>query len=174
MIDDSAKSLFLFLLFLWSIFTFAVNAQGVDPPTTQSHSIVFSNIGATIMTVGWTIGNGTNRAVFIRESGSGSASPSNDTTYMANAKFKQGAQIGSTGWYCVYSGTGASVTVTGLMPDTTYRVMICEYNGTPGAEKYLTVAASGNPANQTMYAILVNEVDADTPGTDVLEFVYDR
>ena len=51
------------------------------------------------------------------------------------------------------------------MPDSTYRVMVCEYNGDPLTEKYLTSGASGNPANQQMKSILINEIDADTPGT---------
>ncbi len=143
----------------------------VSAPTTQAHTVTFSNVGTTQMGVGWTIGNGAKRAVFIAQASSGNASPDDKTTYTANANFGDGDQIGATGWYCIYNGTGTSVTVTGLFPGTTYRVMACEYNGDPSTEKYLTSIASGNPANQEISAVLINEVDADTPGTDNLEFV---
>ncbi|MBU1012090.1 MAG: fibronectin type III domain-containing protein, partial [Bacteroidetes bacterium] len=142
-----------------------------DPPTIQSSSIVFTNVELTQLKIDWTSGNGSNRTVFLYEGNSGNAAPVDNTTYTANTKFKSGTQIAATGWYCVYNGAGTSVNITGLMPGATYRAMVCEYNGTPSYEAYNTSAASGNPANQAMKTIMINEVDADTPGTDELEFV---
>ena len=51
MMRDSAKSLFLFLLFFWLTLACQLNAQGggSDPPSTQSHALVFSNVEATKM-----------------------------------------------------------------------------------------------------------------------------
>ena len=49
---------------------------------------------------------------------------------------EQGRRSASTGWYSIYNGTGTGVTVTGLTPETTYRVMVCEYNGAAGKELY--------------------------------------
>jgi hypothetical protein len=87
--------------------------------------------------------------VFIKAASSGSASPVNGTTYNANTVYASGTQIGSTGWYCVYSGTGTSVTVTGLSTATTYRVMVCEFNGSSGGQMYNTNTATNNPNNVT-------------------------
>ncbi|MEJ5265861.1 MAG: LamG-like jellyroll fold domain-containing protein [Bacteroidales bacterium] len=118
-------------------------------PTTQSSNVQFSNITSTSFTVSWTNGNGSQRVVFVMAGSSGSASPVDNTTYYANTVFGNGTQIGTSGWYCVYNGNGSAVTVTGLSPVTTYRVMVCEYNGTSGKQKYNTSTASNNPNNQT-------------------------
>ena len=118
-------------------------------PTTQATNVNFSSVGATQATVGWTRGNGSACAAFMKAASTGSAAPVDDTTYTANTAFGTGTQIGATGWYCVYKGTGTSVATTGLSAGTTYRVMVCEYNGGAGSEKYFTDAATGNPANVT-------------------------
>ena len=144
----------------------------VSPPSTQANTLVFSNVGATQINLSWTNGNGAKRTVFIAKQASGTASPIDKITYVANAFFRDGDQIGTSGWYCIYNGTGTSVTAEGLMPDSTYRIMVCEYNGDPLTEKYMTSGASDNPANQQMKSILINEIDADTPGTgDDAEFI---
>ena len=142
-----------------------------SPPTTQAQSVVFSNIYATQMKIDWTNGNGANRVVFIKEGSADNASPSDYTTYTANTHFKSGTQIGATGWYCIYNSNGTTVTVNGLMPGTSYRVMVCEYNGTGGLEAYNSNSASNNPSNQTMVMVLINEMDSDTPGADDKEFI---
>ncbi len=154
-------------------YNFDIQGTGTyTAPTTQATNVFFTNVGTAAMDISWTNGNGGKRAVFLKTTSSGSAAPVDSTTYTANTAFGQGNQIGATGWYCVYNGTGASVNVTGLTPGTTYRAMVCEYNGTAGSEVYNTNTATSNPANQTMEAILINEVDADTTtGTDTLEFI---
>ncbi len=154
-------------------YNFDIRGTGTyTAPTTQAQTVTFPNIEATTMTIGWTNGNGTARVVFLYKGGSlETASPVDGTTYTANTAFGAGTQIGATGWYCVYNGTGTSVAVTGLMPGATYRAMVCEYNGDAGYESYVTDTATGNPTNQTMVTVMINEVDADTPGTDTLEFI---
>ena len=70
----------------------------------------------------------------MKQATSGTPAPANNSTYTANTVFGSGSQIGSTGWYCIYNGTGSSVTVTSLNANTAYRVMVCEYNGSAGSE----------------------------------------
>lgn len=153
-------------------YDFSIQGAGVYiAPTTQASTIAFSNVGAAAMTISWTNGNGSARAVFVYAGSSGSASPTANTTYTANTKFGLGTQIGATGWYCVYNGVGTSVDVTGFIPGTTYRAMVCEYNGNAGYEAYITSTVASNPANQSMYEVIINEVDADTPGDDTGQFI---
>ncbi len=121
-------------------------------PTAQASNVSFSNVTNSSFTVSWTNGNGSTRAVFIKAGTDGTASPVNGTTYTPNTQFGSGTQIGTTGWYCIYNGTGNSVNVTGLTTLTTYRVMVCEYNGTAGKQKYNINTSSNNPANQTTTA----------------------
>ncbi|MFI5137337.1 MAG: cadherin-like beta sandwich domain-containing protein [Sphingobacteriales bacterium] len=123
--------------------------QLIGPVTTQAQNINFSSTGATGTTINWTNGNGAFRAVFMAQASTGTPAPVNSTDYTANANFTSGSQIGASGWYCVYNGTGVSVAVTGLTAAKTYRVMVLEYNGLNGSadEDYLTTTATNNPNN---------------------------
>ncbi len=124
-------------------FTLTIN---LVTPTIQAQNIAFSNVTATTLTAAWTNGNGTTRAVFVKTGTATYQAPTNNTTYTANTTFTSGTQIGATGWYCVYNGTGNSVNITGLTTGTTYSVMVADYNGTAGSELYVTTGSTGNPA----------------------------
>lgn len=125
-------------------------------PTTQASAIIFAAIEPRQMTINWTNGNGSKRIVFLKQGNTGNATPNDNTTYTANASFISGTQIGSTGWYCVYNGTGSSVTITGLNSATSYIANVIEYNGISGSEKYLTSSASNNPNTQTTTKNTIN------------------
>jgi len=114
-------------------------------PAIQAYDASIGSIGTTTATVQWTRGNGSKVAVFMKAASSGTPAPSNGTTYTANTVFGSGTQIGSTGWYCIYNGTGENVSVTGLTANTIYRVMALEYNGTSANEVYNTATAANNP-----------------------------
>ncbi|MEI6881234.1 MAG: YDG domain-containing protein, partial [Bacteroidota bacterium] len=124
--------------------------------TSQATTITTGTItSSSIPTISCTIGTGAKRAIFMAASTSGAAAPVNATTYIAttdwNNKSNVGNQIGSTGWYCIFNGTGTpSVTVTNLSGSTTYRIMVCEYDGASAAEVYNTYSSgTNNPKNQT-------------------------
>ena len=127
----------------------------IFPPTQQASDIVFSNTGENSVDIGWTNGNGSNRILFMKEGNEGEVGPVNNTTYTANPIFGLGEEI--NGWYCVYNGEDNTVSTSGLSANIEYRVMICEYNGQAGEEKYLTVSANGNPANFTTLVSSFNE-----------------
>ncbi|MEI8115037.1 MAG: IPT/TIG domain-containing protein [Bacteroidia bacterium] len=118
----------------------------VDP--VQASGITFSGIQETQMNIGWTIGNGTKRAVFVK-AGTGTATPSDYTTYAASSAFGSGTQIATTGWYCVSNNTGNSVALIGLVAGTQYTVQVFEYNGAAGSEKYNATTATDNPKSQS-------------------------
>lgn len=115
-------------------------------PTTQASAVAVTAITGTTATISWTKGNGTNRAVFILAGSTGSPVPT--TTYTASLGFGSGTQIGATGWYCVYNGNSATgnIVVTALSANTTYRVMVVEYNNT---NQYQTATVPTNPVNFT-------------------------
>ncbi|MXV16649.1 gliding motility-associated C-terminal domain-containing protein [Hufsiella ginkgonis] len=121
---------------------------GVFTPTMISYGLKFTDMAASSVTLSWTHnGNGESRAVFIAKTAGGAAFPANNTTYTAVAAFGAGTQIGSSGWYCVYNGTGSSVNINGLSANTNYRVTVVDYDGSPGDQKYLTTGTS--PASFT-------------------------
>jgi gliding motility-associated-like protein len=111
-------------------------ATGPVAPTTPSVLLTFTNTTSNSTTVNWTSGNGANRAVFIAHTGNGYAVPTDNTAYNANTNFGSGAQVGATGWYCIYNGNGSSVNVTGLAEGQTYRVTVIEYNGSGVTSTY--------------------------------------
>ena len=129
-------------------------------PTTQASNVGFTNTTMSSTTLGWTRGNGNNCAVFMAAASSGTASPGDATTYSASTTFSSGDQIDATGWYCVYNGTGTSVDLSGLSAGTTYRVHVCEYNGSSGSEFYLTNAGTDNPDNVTTPKTIYVDTDA--------------
>ena len=138
---------------------YATNAQGTSygvevsfttlkAPVTQATSINFTSVASTNMTINWTRGNGADVAVFVSASASAISNPVDGNTYTANAAFGSGTQLGGSGYFCVYNGTGTSVAITGLSAATTYYVQAFEYNGTTTQIMYYTSTATGNPNNQ--------------------------
>ncbi|MCX6301385.1 MAG: VCBS repeat-containing protein [Bacteroidia bacterium] len=109
----------------------------------QASQVIASNIRGSTLNLNWNRGNGSACLVFAKKSEVGSASPVDNTTYIASQQFGAGSQIGTTGWYCIYNGTGNKVTVTGLEALTKYTFHVAEYDAGP---KYDTRSAQFNPA----------------------------
>jgi hypothetical protein len=107
--------------------------RAYDPPTGYATAYTFSNTTATSSTLSWTNGTGASRAVFIKVGSMGAPVPSDGYPYTASNPFTSGSPIyqdaDNTDWYCVYTGTGSSVNLLGLLPSTTYRVAVVDYNG---------------------------------------------
>lgn len=129
--------------------TLSVLLNGALAPTLQATELNFSGTTTSQTTLAWTKGNGSKRAVFMAIADNGQPSPVQGNTYTANNTFGNGGQIGSSGWYCIYNGTGNSVLVSGLSAGSTYRAMVMEYNDIPGHEQYLNSTGTNNPANVT-------------------------
>ncbi len=138
-------------------------------PATQASAIVFSAVTGTSFTATWTNGSGASRAVFVKQATTGTAAPADNTTYPANTAFGTvGTEIGTSGWFCVYNGTGNSVSITNLTATTDYIVHVCEYNGVPGSELYNSAAATtGNPATQTTGASLSPPIVTSPTATSI-------
>lgn len=116
-------------------------------PDKQAHHLAFTNQTATTFTVGWINGNGTKRVAFIFAGSSGTVKPHDGISYTANSTFGKGSN--ASGWYCIYNGYSNFVNVKGLTANHSYRIMVCEYNGTSGKEYYDTSSAVLNPGNFT-------------------------
>lgn len=133
-------------------------------PTTQASSIVFSSVTAYGMKIDWTNGDGLKRAVFVKENAGAITNPSNSTTYTASSDWSvKGTQLGTSGYYCVYNGTGTTVTLTNLASNTPYYVQVFEYGCSTGNEMYYTVTATSNPNNQT--TLVANPTLVVTPAS---------
>lgn len=129
---------------------------GVTPvaPTVQALNIVLDNTVSGSIGISWTNGNGANRIVVVYPSAVYTA-PTDGNSYTANSVYGSGYAIGAG--YVVYSGTGSSVTVTGITPGTTYYVKVFEANGTV----YNTTASTNNPVSFAATQTFAQRVVAD-------------
>lgn len=142
---------------LISIFIFVCMSGALysQVPTKAASNIVFSNVGCNEFTVSWTNGDGKERAVFIRRGSAFSDVPVKDEFYNFNPIFGLGEDIKSDKThFCVYRGTGTSVTVRGLTSVTTYYIAVFEYNSAPPKYDYLT---TGYPTS----SVLTQSITAD-------------
>lgn len=122
-----------------------------NAPTVQVSNVNFTNILLNQVTVNWTRGNGAGCVVFLKEASTGTpGNPANATTYSASTNWNsKGTQLGSTGYYCIYNGTGTSATMANLLAGTNYFVVVFEYNGAGSTSNYLTNGATGNTTTRT-------------------------
>lgn len=100
-------------------------------PSSNSSEINFVNATTTQFTIKWKNGDGLKRLVLLKE---GMAypfypdMPQDNQSYNASSDWaNKGDQLGTSGYYCVYNGSGDFVTVTNLNAGNTYRVYIIEY-----------------------------------------------
>ena len=125
--------------FTGAVYTFGTSVTPGVPATNIVYTGVYSPTGTT-MGLSWTNGGGTGRAVFMKQTTAVDEPAPDDRYFKPKTQFKAGDQVGSSGWYCVYNGTGSNVTVQGLLFNTTYRIAVMEYSGTESKPNYLPVA----------------------------------
>ncbi len=134
-------------------------------PTTPASNISFSSVTTNSFTISWTNGDGAGRIVLIKAGSAVDAVPSDGVSYTANSTFGSGSQIG-TGNYVVYSGTGNSVTVTGLTDNTMYYVEIFEYNGTCYLTSSTLTGSQFTVSAQTDIVAVASSEAATIPSTE--------
>lgn len=136
-------------------------------PSTQASNVNFSSIQKFQATVNWTVGNGTYSVVFLKATTQGTpGNPTNGTTYTPSSDWNSpGSQLGATGYYCIYNGTGNSVTVTNLAANTTYYAIVYTYNGLGALSVYLTNGATNNFTTLNPSITLSSPNPAVTAGT---------
>ena|GEM_PF-1846275 len=134
-----------------------ITSPTLAAPTVQATNINFSAVSSTDITATWTNGDGANRVVFVKEGAQGTiTAPVDGTTYTASNNWNSGSptgtQLGTSGYYCVYNGTGNSIALNTLNPSSTYWFYVFENNGTGASSKYLTTAGTNNPLSQATSA----------------------
>ncbi len=140
-------------------FTTGVTGQYIDDvvftfnkPLTQATALTSSNVTSAGMTLNWTRPNSGNDnqgcIVFVGPSSTQFINPTDGTSYSASSSFGSGGQINNSGYYCVYNGSGTSVSVTGLNAGINYSVYVLEYNGIIGQqdENYNCITPAVYPA----------------------------
>jgi len=146
-------------------------------PSSQATFVAFSNVDTYSLSLNWTRGNGSNVLIVGKKSTSVTTNPTDGTTYTANSVFGSGSQIG-TGNYVVYYGSGTSVNITGLIPQTTYSFYAYESNGnglcykTPAAITGTTSLRSSNYYVNGSYSA-TNDIYTTAAGTNTTNYGQD-
>ncbi|HMG17031.1 MAG TPA: fibronectin type III domain-containing protein, partial [Saprospiraceae bacterium] len=133
-------------------------------PTTQASNITFSSVGSNQMTVNWTNGNGGSRIVKINKSNS-FTNPVNGVSPTANSAYS------GSGEQVIYNNSGSSITVTGLLPNTTYWFRVYEANCSGASILYNATLATKNPNSQATQAsscIAVSILSQPVPNQSVI------
>lgn len=151
---------------------------GATTPTVAASAPIISGVDGNKLTFKWTNGNGTGRIVVMRANNAVAFTPANATNYTANSAFGSGTNLGSD-QYVVFNGTGNTVSVTNLLPSTTYHLTVFEYNGTGTLQRYLTssvlattgatsaaptVAASSAVASTSATSMTLNWINGNGEG----------
>src|ERR1051325_155003 len=112
-------------------------------PTSGPTGLMSYNIGPNGVDMSWTPGNGSYSVLGVRQSTSYSGTPVDGTEYYSNTCFGSGGSIGTSSPYAydVYDGTLSTVSVGCLNPATDYSSGVFTYNGTSGANNYLTTGS---------------------------------
>ncbi|MGV3504080.1 MAG: T9SS type A sorting domain-containing protein [Adhaeribacter sp.] len=120
-------------------FSFTTQSVALAAEPTVAATLRASQVGPASLQLHFAGGNGARRLVLARKGAAVDALPADAVTYAAGAAFGAGAELG-TGNFVLYAGTGTSLAVTGLQPNTTYHFAVVEYNDndTRYAENYLT------------------------------------
>ncbi len=137
------------------------------PPAQATNFQVVSTDKYNI-TISWTRGGGDSVLVVCRKDAPVNSYPSNGQIYEANPQFGQGSQIGQ-GNFVVYKGTGNQVTITHLIPGSTYYFAIYEFNGDDHCYNPQALTGQATTAGQTpSYCYSYGNTDFYTSVTGVV------
>lgn len=106
-----------------SLFSYS-NVASVNPaaaPVGQATGLNFTNIAQLGFTANWTNSDGNRRVVYVSDA------PIVDPVDGSAVAFTVATAYAGTGQQVVFDGTGSSVTVTGLLPNTQYYVKVIQY-----------------------------------------------
>ncbi len=104
-------------------------------PTQQPANLVITNVSGNSMSLAWDNGDGERRIVIAKTSAV-NRFPEDGLQYHASDTMGKGTNLGLNN-FVVYSGSGNSVDLTGLVPNTTYHFALLEYNGENLTNNYL-------------------------------------
>ncbi|HEY8398138.1 MAG TPA: T9SS type A sorting domain-containing protein [Flavihumibacter sp.] len=110
-------------------------------PTIPASELEYKVLGDYSIRLNWTSGNGQRRLVLGKAGAPVDAVPQANKSYLANAAFGSGEQIGN-GNFILYNGTGNSVDVSDLQEGVGYHFAVFEFNQAGTAIMYRTT----NPA----------------------------
>lgn len=107
-------------------------------PTSQATITSFTNVAGNRFTLNFNSGNGEKTLLLARKGSPVNAEPEQLKKYIASAEFGKGNVINGDN-YVVYQGSGSTMNISDLEPNTVYHFAAFAFNGTD-APVYLTPA----------------------------------
>lgn len=113
-------------------------------PTNQAANVQITNATSSTLNISWTRGNGQYCLVTCTPSSANISPPQPNNIYIGNTNFALAGLVnGDT--RIIYNGTGTSVSISNLTPNTDYKIAVYEFNGnTAPTVKYLTTPLAFN------------------------------
>lgn len=157
--------------------------ETLSAPTVQGGDFIFSDITGNSISVSFSPGNGDGRILLVSAGEPVNDIPLNLVSYSSNSNFNFAPSIGSS--KIIYRGSGTSVNISGLQPDTEYHFALFEYNGStgpvynqnnPGIDSVSTLGAPTVPPSNLNYSnIQGNRMTLGyTPGNGIGRIVIAR
>lgn len=158
--------------------SFALNSEGTTyssqlafrtEPTTQASGITFSSVGTNSMTVNWSgSGSGDGVIVVIKQDTPVDVDPTDGTEHTADPAYAAGEHLGGSN-YVLFRGSGSSVSVTDLLPDTTYHVAVYAYAGTGPGLSGINYQQDGPAQSSRKTSAVASPPTVGNPGTAAIE-----
>jgi hypothetical protein len=125
----------------------ATNFDSFAAPPSPPANLTLATSNAVSLNISWTPGPGSSGSLVAMWTGTNSAVkqiPANGYTFTGNANFGLGSPLPGNGVSVVYVGSGSSVTVSNLLPSTTYNVAVFSYAGATTTTAYNRTPAAGS------------------------------
>ena len=139
----------------------ATNFDSFAAPPSRPANLTLATSNAISLNISWTPGLGSSGSLVAMWTGTNTAVkqiPANGYTFSGNANFGLGSPLPGNGVSVAYAGPGSSVTVSNLLPSTTYNVAVFSYAGATTATAYNRTPATGNitiPPNEVIAQVSV-------------------
>ncbi|MEQ1584711.1 MAG: gliding motility-associated C-terminal domain-containing protein [Cyclobacteriaceae bacterium] len=112
-------------------------------PTITTSSLLFNSLGSTSVNLSWTNGNGEGRMVVLRPAQPVTFLPTVLSTHgTSSTNYASASNNLPLGHKHIYRGAATNVTITNLLPGTTYHLAFFEYNGA-GQPVYTNIPLTG-------------------------------
>lgn len=147
------------------------NTSSLDPPDVALTQLTVESKSFSTATFTW--GGTGNFVLFIRGTTDDVADPDvvDGTTYTPNSIYGNGSEIAvvsDSSWYCVYSSTGNTASVSNLRPNVDYKAVIYTFTGNGSARVYNTYDKNDavlSPENEVTF--ITDELEAPTGQTSL-------
>ncbi|MES2567567.1 MAG: T9SS type A sorting domain-containing protein [Bacteroidota bacterium] len=108
----------------------SIGQIAITTPATQASNVTITNITTSSVKANWSSGSGAYELVIIKPAASAVSAPvnANMSSYSSSTVYGSGSSLGNSN-YVVYKGSASNfVTITGLVPNINYEVIVYSYN----------------------------------------------